>query len=104
MPSRELAYISQTAIREIPLPQALSRIRSVTETEQRQRLLTAMVTLLPMRVSGDPVSGKNSLFYMHSDHLGSNSVMSYGQGYDVYLVGTVSFFGRRRRCCSWNLL
>jgi hypothetical protein len=30
------------------------------------------------RVSGDPVSeaGKNGLFYTHSDHLGSNSVMS----------------------------
>jgi RHS repeat-associated protein len=41
------------------------------------------------RVSGDPVSGKNGLFYMHSDHastssahrLGSNSVMSFGQGH-----------------------
>jgi RHS repeat-associated protein len=40
------------------------------------------------RVSGDPVSGKNGIFYMHSDHLGSNSVMSYGQGHASNLVGT----------------
>jgi uncharacterized protein YdiU (UPF0061 family) len=32
---------------EQELPQALSRIRSVADTEQRQRLLTALVTLLP---------------------------------------------------------
>jgi RHS repeat-associated protein len=35
-------------------------------------------------LGGQPVAGenvKNGLFYMHSDHLGSNSVMSYGQGH-----------------------
>ncbi len=32
------------------------------------------------RVSGD-VEGDNGLFYIHSDHLGSTSVMSYGQGH-----------------------
>jgi hypothetical protein len=36
-----------------------------------------------MRATGYPAgeTGKNGLFYMHSDHLGSNSVMSYGQGH-----------------------
>jgi predicted transposase YdaD len=32
---------------EAELPQALTRIRSVADIEQRQRLLTAMVSLLP---------------------------------------------------------
>jgi flagellar biosynthesis/type III secretory pathway protein FliH len=32
---------------EAELPQALTRIRSVAAVEQRQRLLTAMVSLLP---------------------------------------------------------
>jgi hypothetical protein len=43
-----------------------------------------------MRATGYPAGEnvKNGLFYMHSDHLDSNSVMSYGQGHDVYLVGT----------------
>jgi RHS repeat-associated protein len=31
-------------------------------------------------VSGDLVAEKNGLFYMHSDHLGSTSAMSYGSG------------------------
>jgi RHS repeat-associated protein len=32
------------------------------------------------RISGDQ-EGDNGLFYIHSDHLGSTSVMSYGQGH-----------------------
>jgi hypothetical protein len=31
------------------------------------------------RISGNQ-EGDNGLFYIHSDHLGSTSVMSYGQG------------------------
>jgi hypothetical protein len=36
-----------------------------------------------MRASGYPAgeTTKNGLFYMQSDHLGSNSIMSYGQGH-----------------------
>ena len=30
------------------------------------------------RISGDPDANRNGLFFMHSDHLGSASVMSYG--------------------------
>ncbi|MFO7541092.1 MAG: hypothetical protein R6X32_23875, partial [Chloroflexota bacterium] len=32
------------------------------------------------RISGNQ-EGDNGLFYIHSDHLGSTSVMSYGQGH-----------------------
>jgi RHS repeat-associated protein len=46
------------------------------------------------RISGDP-DGNDGLYYLHSDHpstalgtsLGSNSVMSYGQGHASNLVG-----------------
>jgi hypothetical protein len=38
------------------------------------------------RISVDP-GGNNGLFYMHRDHLGSNSVMSFGQGHGSNLVG-----------------
>jgi hypothetical protein len=41
------------------------------------------------RATGYPAgeTGKNGRFYMHSDHLGSNSVMSYGQGHSSSLFG-----------------
>jgi RHS repeat-associated protein len=32
------------------------------------------------RISGN-IEGDNGLFYIHTDHLGSTSVMSYGQGH-----------------------
>ena len=35
------------------------------------------------RISGDPVSSKNGLFFLHSDHLGSASVMSDDTGAEV---------------------
>jgi RHS repeat-associated protein len=32
------------------------------------------------RISDDPDSGNNGLFYLHTDHLGSTSLLTYGQG------------------------
>lgn len=31
-------------------------------------------------ISGDPSSGNNGFFYLHSDHLGSTSLLTYGNG------------------------
>ncbi len=42
-----LIGLTQLQRPEAELPQALTRIRSVDDVEQRQRLLTAMVSLLP---------------------------------------------------------
>jgi RHS repeat-associated protein len=61
-----------------------------TSTATIQRKTYALGgTAVAMRASGYPAgeTGKNGLFYMHSDHLGSNSVMSYGQGHPSNLVG-----------------
>jgi len=35
---------------------------------------------IAIRISGDPDTDKNGLFFLHSDHLGSNSFMTYGTG------------------------
>jgi RHS repeat-associated protein len=35
-----------------------------------------------LRISGDPDPERNGLFYIHTDHLGSTSLLSYGQGYE----------------------
>jgi RHS repeat-associated protein len=34
-----------------------------------------------LRISGDPDPERNGLFYIHTDHLGSTTVLSYGQGH-----------------------
>ena len=34
-----------------------------------------------LRISGDPDPERNGLFYIHTDHLGSTSLLSYGQGH-----------------------
>jgi RHS repeat-associated protein len=35
-----------------------------------------------LRISGDPDPERNGLFYIHTDHLGSTSLLSYGQGHE----------------------
>ncbi|MCI0728561.1 MAG: hypothetical protein L0332_17830 [Chloroflexi bacterium] len=35
---------------------------------------------IALRINGDPIAQYNGLFYIHTDHLGSNSLLSYGQG------------------------
>jgi RHS repeat-associated protein len=41
------------------------------------------------RISGDPDPDKNGLFFLHSDHLGSNSFMSYGAGHTSGTAGAM---------------
>jgi hypothetical protein len=35
-----------------------------------------------LRISGDPDPERNGLYYIHTDHLGSTSLLSYGQGHE----------------------
>lgn len=47
------------------------------------------------RVSGDPLSGNNGLFYFHSDHLGSATFLTYGNGHaneGLKKANTTNFF------------
>ncbi len=41
------------------------------------------------RISGDPDADRNGLFFIHSDHLGSASVMSYGAGHNSGTTGAM---------------
>ncbi len=50
-----------------------------------------------MRVTGDPVAANNGLFYIHSDHLGSTSVLTnYSDGYIVGSLTRYTPFGSYR--------
>ncbi len=51
---------------------------------------------IAVRVSGDPEAGNNGLFYIHSDHLGSTSVMSDESGAQVGPTTRYTPFGDYR--------
>jgi RHS repeat-associated protein len=44
---------------------------------------------IAIRISGDPDTDKNGLFFLHSDHLGSNSFMTYGPSHPSGTAGTL---------------
>jgi RHS repeat-associated protein len=48
--------------------------------------------MIAVRVSGDPVSGNNGLFYYHTDHLGSTSILTRGSDNSIVAASKARYY------------
>jgi len=47
---------------------------------------------IAMRVSGDPTSANNGVFYIHTDHLGSTTVLGKGSATSPFAGSTTRYY------------